>query len=780
MNLVAAEHLRQIGKPVPRLDGGPKVSGQTRYTADVVLPGMAWGKCLRSALPHARIAHIDTAEAKRVKGVLAVLTAADVPRRLFGRMLKDTPVLAQEKVRFAGEKIAAVAAESLEAAEEALDLIRVEYQELEAVYDPVAAMSPGAPILHEQLKSYRNLRLPLPDIPNVHSHVQLTVGDAEEGFADSDLVFEQTFTTQRVHHGYLEPHAVLVSIDGSGRILVWYPAKGPYAARQQFAEWLGVADSDIVFQLSPVGGDFGGKGSLMDVPICYCLAKATGRPVKMVMSYFEELTAANPRHPSIITIKSGVKRDGRLWARAVKAVFNSGAYAGFKNNETINLPGSRHGAGAYRIPNVKIDAYSVYTNSVPSGIMRGPGEAQIAFAVESHTDHVARGLGIDPYEFRCINVLKRGDRLPYGMRLESDLGKELLKRLAALRWHSSQNKAPYVGRGMALCVREISLGEANVEMGVTDEGAVYILTTVPDTGTGAHTIFRQIAAETLGLPGDVIEVRLGTTDSFPTDAMVAASRVTYVAGQATRSAALALRELMLEKAARSFGCNRDQVRIINGGVHAGGKRTLSFAELAARSRSRGRVLAVRGNYKVQERSGAASFFAQAAEVAVDPETGAVKILKLLSVHDVGTIINPLTHQGQVEGGLIQGLGFALTEDLADQDGRVIAANLGEYKLPSIMDLPRHQTLLVQDLDGPGPFRSKPIGEHSAVPTAPAIANAIYDAIGVRITDLPITAEKVYYAWKERQRTGDPLRAGREPEDGDRRKQPGRERRCRSI
>jgi CO/xanthine dehydrogenase Mo-binding subunit len=541
-----------------------------------------------------------------------------------------------------------------------------------------------------------------------------------------------------------------------------------------------VVESEIVFQLSPVGGDFGGKGSLMDVPICYCLAKATGRPVKMVMSYFEELTAANPRHPAIVTIRSGVKSDGRLWARRVKAIFNSGAYAGFKNNETINLPGARQGAGAYCIPNVKIDAYSVYTNAVPSGIMRGPGEAQIVFAVESHTDHIARKLGIDPYEFRRMNVLKRGDCLPYGMRLEGDCGKELLKSLAAFPWHSSKRKAAYVGRGVALCVREISLGEANVELGVADDGTVYILTTVPDTGTGAHTILRQIAGETLGLPAGAIEVRLGTTDSFPTDVMVAASRVTYVAGQATHSAALALRELMLQEAARSFGCTRDLVKITKGGVHADGKRRLGFAELAASSRSLGRALTVRGNYKVQERSGAASFFAQAAEVAVDPETGAVKILKLLSVHDVGTIINPVTHQGQVEGGLIQGLGFALIENLADEDGRMVAANLGEYKLPSIMDIPSHQTLLVSEPDGPGPFQSKPIGEHSAVPTAPAIANAIYDAIGVQIKDLPITAEKIYFAWKERKQAQDSPRRGCEPEGGHSRKQPKRERQCRSI
>jgi CO/xanthine dehydrogenase Mo-binding subunit len=298
------------------------------------------------------------------------------------------------------------------------------------------------------------------------------------------FVFEQTFTTQRVHHGYLEPHAAMVAIDSSERILVWCPAKGPYATRQQLGEWLGLEEAKIVFQLSPVGGDFGGKGSLMDIPICYNLARVTGRPVKMVMDYSEELMAANPRHPSMITIKTGVKKDGRLWAREVKAIFNSGAYAGLKNNETVNLPGARHGAGAYYIPHVKIDAFSVYTNCVPSGIMRGPGEAQMLFTVESHTDHIAREMGMDPYEFRVLNVLKRGDLLPYGIRLQDDKGKQLLKRMAAnFKWDAAKPKRPYVGRGLALCVREIGVGEANVEVGVKSDGRVYILTTIARSGS---------------------------------------------------------------------------------------------------------------------------------------------------------------------------------------------------------------------------------------------------------------------------------------------------------
>ena len=748
-----AHNFTQVGKPVTRLDGQFKVTGSTRYAADIELPGMIWGKCLRSPYAHAQIRAIDVSKAKQIKGVLAILTASDIPDRLIGRRLKDMPVLAREIVRVIGERVAVVAAETREIAEEALTDIHVDYEDLAAVSDPIDAMAADAPILHKNLRSYENLRLPLPDIPNIHSHFQLLFGDSEKGFRESDQIFEQTFSTPRVHHGYLEPHAAVVDIDSSGRILVWCPAKGPYVTRTHLAEWLQVNEEKIVFQLSPVGGDFGGKASLMDIPLCYCLAKATHRPVKMIMSYAEELTAANPRHPSTITIRTGVKNDGKLWAREVRAVFDSGAYAAFKNNDTVNLPGARHGAGAYFIPHVKIDAFSVYTNCVPSGIMRGPGEAQMIFAVESHTDYVARQLGMDPYEFRCLNALKRGDSLPYGVQLEEDKGRLLLKQVAAeLGWNNAARKKPYVGKGLAFCVREIGVGEANVEVGIKNNGSVYLLTTVPDTGTGSHTIFRQIAGEILGVDAADIEVIVGTTDHFLTDVAVAASRVTFLAGQATQKAAAGLRDLLLKEAAQFFNCAPDSIRA-KANSFCAGKQEISFADLASRAAAVGKKLSVRGNFQIQERSGTACFFAQAAEVRVDPETGKIEILKMLSAHDTGTVINPLTYQGQVEGGMVQGLGFALMENLFDDDGKIVSTSLGEYKLPNIADVPPLRTLLLEDQDGPGPFQSKPVGEHSAVPTAPCIANAVYDAIGTQITDLPLSAETIYAALREKARAG---------------------------
>src|SRR5215510_9211355 len=418
-----------VGTSARRLDGAPKVTGATRYTADHSLPGMIWGKCLRSPLPHARIRRLDVEKARKVRGVFAVLTAADLPGRLTGIILRDMPVRARDRVRFIGERVAGVGAASPEIAEEALGRIEVDYEELPTVYDPLQAMAVDAPLIHEHLRSYEGLRVPLPDVPNLHNYAEWRAGDPRKGFAEADLVFEQRFTSQRAHQGYLEPHAVVVQVLPSEKILIWSTAKQVYLTRGNLADWLGIDQEKIIFQVGAVGGDFGGKGTLMDLPLCYFLAKVTGRPVKMIMSYSEELTATNPRHASLITIKTGVKRDGRLWARELKAVFNGGAYAGIKESSNGNLPGARHGNGSYAIPHSYIQSLCVYTNSSPGGIMRGPGDLQVNFAVESHMDYVARELGIDAYELRQRNVLKRGDPLLHGQRVNTDMGQRLLRKM---------------------------------------------------------------------------------------------------------------------------------------------------------------------------------------------------------------------------------------------------------------------------------------------------------------------------------------------------------------
>ena len=741
-----------VGKAIPRAEGPDKVAGKAAYAADKILPQMIWGKAVRSAFPHAKILSIDSSKAKAYPGVLAVLTAEDVPAILTGRQLQDTPILARDRVRFIGEKLAVVGAESREIAEEAAALIDIEYEQWPAVFDPLEAMQEGAPVLHEEMASYVNLPKPAANIPNVHSHVQWLTGDCEKGFAESDFTFEQTFATQRAHQGYLEPHASVVCIDERGRIVVWSSNKVPFPTKKYLAQAIGVEEKNIIVELSSVGGDFGGKGALMDVSLCYFLAKATGRPAKMIMTYAEELMAANPRHASTVLIKTGVKADGRLWAREVKAVFNSGAYGGFKPNVIVNLPGARTGSGAYRIPHVKIDAYSVYTNCVPSGHVRGPGEAQMIFAVESHMDYVARKMGVDPYQFRMMNVLKSGDLLNGSMRLETSKGGELLESLrATLGPKSAKRNQSFTGKGIAISVKEAHHGEANAEVGLNDAGEVYVLTTVPDTGTGAHTIFRQIVGETLGLRPDDVGLITGNTDSFTNDVAVGGSRVTYLSGQAVHAAALALRRRLVELSVKHFACESDAIRISRGVISAPQQKKMTFSDLARLAKSSDVRLKAASNFKIGPGAGGVSFYAQGAEVKVDPATGQVRVVRIVSAHDVATIINPVLHQGQIEGGMIQGLGFSLMEDLKDEDGKIVPASLGDYKIPNVKDVPVHQTIFVKDARGPAPFDSKPIGEHSTSPTAAAIMNAIYDATGVQIMETPITAEKIYTALQKSNR-----------------------------
>jgi CO/xanthine dehydrogenase Mo-binding subunit len=492
--------LTVVGKPVGRVEGPEKVSGKATYAADLILPGLIWGKALRSPLPHARIRHIDTSKARVLPGVMAVITAEDIPDVLIGRSIYDMPVLARDRVRFVGEKVAAVAAEDRDVAEEAAGLIEVDYEELPAVFDPLEAMKPGAPILHENFRSYQHLPPDAPDIPNVVSHLGYNLGNAEEGFRQAHHIFEHTFRTQWMHQGYLEPHATAVSVAESGRVNVWSSNKMPFRLKELLSGCLLIPEEQILIHLAPIGGDFGGKGATMDTPLCYHLARLTGRPVKMVMTYTEELMAANPRHPAIITLKTGVSREGKFVARQASAIFNSGAYGGFKPIPNVSIVGAAKAQGCYSIPHLKIDSYCVYTNCVPCGHARAPGDPQLLFAVESQMDIIAAELGIDPLELRRRNLLRDGDRLPQGTPLEQVRIRETLEAAVAAAGWGSPKRRPYVGRGIGIGHRHIGIGDANAELEVKDTGEILLTTAVPDTGTGAHTILRQIACETLGVP----------------------------------------------------------------------------------------------------------------------------------------------------------------------------------------------------------------------------------------------------------------------------------------
>lgn len=735
-----------------RIEGPAKVTGEAKYTADVLLPGMIWGKVLRSPLPHAKIVSIDTQEAEQMPGILAVLTAKDLPDLLTGRLVYDMPVLAIDRVRFIGEKVAVVAAEDPDMAEDALASIDVEYEEMPAVFDAHEAMKSEAPLLHPDYRSYAHAPQKFfSDIPNVHSHVTWKLGDIDKGFALAKRVFEHTFNTPAVHQGYIEPHASVVAIDPDGRVNVWISNKMPVRARELLADVIEIPEERIVVHLTQIGADFGGKGSLMDAPLCYHLAKRTGRPVKMVMTYTEELMAGNPRHPTSIFLRTGVTEEGQIVARQAKVVFNSGAYAAFKPVPFVNIPGAKDAAGVYGTPHIRIDAYSVYANCVPSGHFRAPGDLQVNFAVESSMDMIAEDLGLDRLEFRKQNLLKDGDWVPGGPQLEEvRVAETLAAAVKASSWNQPKSQ-PNRGLGLAVSHRLIGTGEANTQLTLQEDGTIQVLTPVPEVGTGAHTILQQIVAETLFLPLDQVRVETAS-EIFKTDSGSGASRVTYVGGQVVQQAAGELMKLILAAGAKGLGCAENEV-VFEGGrvVHSESDGSLSLAEVAKLGGDGKSALRVKKLLNLSEGPPMTTFTAQVVELEVDPETGQIKLLDVVTAHDVGTIINPLGHQGQIEGGLLQGVGFGLIEELRMEDGQVSTLNLGDYKLPNIRDIPPLTTVLVEEELGPAPFHGKAIGESSITPTGAAIANAVYDAVGVRFHDLPITAEKVY--WALRQHSG---------------------------
>jgi CO/xanthine dehydrogenase Mo-binding subunit len=739
-----------IGRSVARDDGPAKVTGAARYTADVPLAGALWARCLRSPLPHARIVRIDTTRAARVPGVRLVLTGADLPPALVGRRLRDQPILARDRVRFVGERVVAVAAVDLDAADDAIALIEVEYEELPAVFDPLAAMEPDAPILHPDLLTYEGLH-GQPTIPNVHSHILIERGDLADGFAACDEVFEHTFTTPPQHQGYIEPYSVLVALDGSGRPQIWMSNKSPFLLRGQLAAALDMPEEWLRCTPAHIGGDFGGKGSPMDAPVAYHLARRAGQPVRMVMTYTEELTAGTPRHASVITLKTGVKRDGTLVARDSLAVYNGGAYGAHKPVPTVHIMGGLEAAGCYRIPHLRVDSRCVYTNQLPGGFMRSPGRPQMTFAVEGQMDLIAAALGLDPVEIRRRNVVRDGDLHGRGHRYRNVKGEATLDA-AVQASDFGKPKPPFVGRGLAFADRGIGAGETGVALRLSADGRVAVSYGMPDQGVGVATMLRQVVAETLGIRVERVSAAPADTDEAPYDSGIGSSRHTHIGGRAGLQAAQTLAARLTETAAGLLGVPTDAVGREGEQFTAGGQAVAFVAVAAEAARAAGGALTVRAdvNLKPPDQT---CFIAQVAEVEVDPDTGQVRLRRLVTAHDVGTIINPLLHQCQIEGGVVQGIGQGLTEELVVEEGRVTTPNLGEYKQPTAADIPPLTTLLVEGGGGPGPYDSKAIGEMTSFCTPAAIANAVADACGVRLFSLPVTAEKVWHGLRGREAQG---------------------------
>jgi CO/xanthine dehydrogenase Mo-binding subunit len=733
--------MRVVGIPSPRVEGEQKVGGVAAYAVDLTLPDMLWAKVLRSPIAHGRIKKIDAAKALALHGVKAVLTGADLSGARIGKKIIDMPLLADGVVRYCGEKVAAVAAETEAIASAAAELINVEYEDLPTVTDPLNAMAAGAPLIHPEVAGYKGLLHKIETPSNVFVRLNWKKGDVEEGFRQSDIVVENTFTVPAVHQAYIEPHCSIVRLQADGIAEVWSSNKSPFALRDQVGNALQIPPASLIVRPCYVGGDFGGKGDGNDVALCLALARKTGRPVKLLIDYTEELTAGNPRHGAVIGVKTGVKRNGILIAQHVRFVFDSGAYGAYRPQGF--LVGAHDAPGPYRVPNCLVEENYVYTNKMPCGYMRAPGHLQAMFACESQADLVARRLGIDPVEFRRMNLMSDGDTAPLGEVVAHVKAAETLnKAIEASGYRRSKPKN--TGRGCAVADWVSKGGESYALLQVDEAGVVTLASAVTDTGPGVFTMMRQIVSEELKVDLDSVRVEMLDSSKVIKDTGVRGSSSTRVHGSSALDAARKLRAEILHVAARLMDATPDDLIVYDGGVtHGRAERRMSYGEIV---RANGRALTAEGHYGNMADGPEASLVAQVAEVRVDTETGEVRLQKLTTAHNTGTILNPLAHQGQIDGAVIMGMGYGLVENLAyDDSGKVLAANLGEYKIPNIRDIPELNTAILQSNFGSGPYNSMSIGETALIPTAAAIANAVEDAVGVRITSLPITAEKVLTA-----------------------------------
>jgi len=599
-------------------------------------------------------------------------------------------------------------------------------------------------VLHENPTAYKNAPEREIELPNLQSYGKWTNGDIEAGFKNAARIFENTFRTPLGFHGYIEPHACTVQIHDDGRIEIWASNKAPFTLRARFARDLGLDEAKVKVHILPVGGDFGGKTSVTEAPVCYLLAQKTGKPVRMVLEYTEELTAVSHRHPAVITLRTGVDAQGKLCALQARAVFSGGAYAGLKANAEVTVQGPRRVASYYKIPAIQVETLCAYTNQVPCTQTRTPGSPQTTFAMESQIDIIARELGQDPVKFRLNNLLRDGEPTPFGQKLKGIVVREVLqKALEVSGW--SKAKGKNVGRGIAVYERPSGAGKSGAAITIHTDGGVSVDLGVPDVGPGIHTVVQQIVREELDIDRARVKIRVADTDSSPYDSGTGGSKSTNSVGTAAYQAVSEVKAKLLALAAARLGCNPDDIKPAAGRYSVPGRKPMTFAELIKSAvEQNGGALTHLSVYE-PARAPITSFATQVAEVEVDPGTGKVKIKKLITVHDSGTVLNHLSYQGQIDGGVVTGVGFALMEDNSLIDGKMPVANLGEFKMATVADVPKLTTVLMESPAGPIPYQGKAIAEIPNVPTAAAIANAVADAVGVRIYDLPITAEKIFAA-----------------------------------
>ncbi len=751
-----------LGKSLSRTHDQAKLTGKFLYAGDFRLPGLLSGKILHSPHAHAHILNIDISQASRLPGVKAVVTHRDTPGLRMGRWMRDRPVLAQDEVRYIGEPVAAVAAQDEETAEEALELIRVEYEELPAVFDPFLAMQPGSPLVHKDRDSYEPRTYRDRGKDNIILEAVVSHGDVEKGLAQSDLVYQDHYSTQTVHQGFIEPHVVLAAVDSQGKATLWSSTKAPFVIRRMTANVLRLPLSKVRVISPGPGGDFGGKGTAYIEPICLLLALKSGSPVRLTLSRQEELTSTFVREAAYVELTLGARKDGAFLGLKGQIVFDSGAYCdllGTMDRTTCNL------AGPYRIPNVDLKGLRVYTNNIPRGNARAPSAPHPIFAIESHIDGLASRLGLDPIEVKLKNGVEAGDAMPGNGPILRNVGfkstvwavSDYLKRERGLR---------EMNRGWGVACGQWSMHPVETREGPTssawvkidEDGTVVLITGAADNGGGQYGIFAQIVGEILGIPPESIGVVGADTDATPFEIGTGGSRTTYRVGTSVRIAAEDARQKLLSLAAEMMETSVADLELSNGQVCVKGspEKRLDLAAIAsaALASRRGPIVGVGEGLReemlaVQARAknevDAPAYGTHAVQVEVDPGTGRVKVLKYFAAHDVGFAVNPANVRGQIEGGVAFGMGYALSEELVLHQGIVQNPSLLDYKLPIIVNIPSVESAIIEVPSRFGPYGAKGVGEPPSIPVAPAIANAIYDAVGVRIRDLPITPEKIFRA-----------------------------------
>jgi carbon-monoxide dehydrogenase large subunit len=732
-----------------RYDGRIKVSGEAQYTADHTMPGMLWAAFVPSTMAHARIVSIDTTAAREMPGVHAVLTGADIGEKYFGRRLCDWPVLSRDRVRFIGEYVVGVAADTPEIAQAAAATVDIEYEELPGLYDTEAALADDALVLHEHPERYPFMfpkPLPKHPHPNIQGRLVTTMGDVDGAMAAADRVFEYTFTTPRYHGGYIEPRATLVWIDAAGVVHVISTNKSPFGLREQLATTTGLPKEQIVIHPCYIGGDFGAKGLSVEEFPCYYLAAATGRPVKFVRTYVDDIRSTNVRHASKVTVKLGTSANGKFTALDVRALYDGGAYAAGKVIPTL-LPGPET-KSPYGIVNQRFERLAVYTNSVPGGFVRAPGDVQITFAMESAVDLVARELGVDALELRMLNAVREGDiDIEHHPFLEPR-GVEVLEALKReSRW--GETLPPGRGVGLSLAARHIGAAKTSVALRPRADGAIEVSTGTTEVGMGILTVLQRVIAIELGIDDALVHPARDATDVAPFDPGVGGSRTTHIVGQAALVAARDLRAGLEAVACRLADKPEGAMQLRDGAFRAADGTTIPWeAATAAHADAHGHGHRYVGTYDGEHAHGEPeynNFAGYAIDVSVDAETGTVTINDVVFVADIGTVINPVSHRGQIDGGFVMGLGHAVTEELVVEEGRITNLSFADYKMPTQMDMPPFRVFYLEADTGPGPFGARAAGEINTAGVGPALANAVQAACGVRIATLPVTAERVYEA-----------------------------------